>query len=538
MKPGDWHCPRCRGLVFASRDSCRKCNVRRPPTPAAAPAASSANRPGDWNCPNCNDLVFASKSACRKCGSSKPAGGLENPAAAAAPEEKGRSGDWICPGCKGLTFASKSVCGKCGTRNPVASGLPGPSPERASDVVAPCDWTCPKCGDHVFARNSACRRCGSQRITPTVVATAPAGPVGDWTCPNCADHVFARNSKCRKCDTLRPEPLAGDIAASPAARPQDPTRAGDWPCPNCLDLQFARNDKCRQCGTARPQWLGADLSLKPPSYWTTVESGPWSLVPLEATEMAAFNTGFRKGATLGGRDQRTALDYTDFAPYCAWRLQHPGLWGKYAMERENIRKLEVASLRSEGIDLPDARLRQPFQDMARMLQGEVDGSINEVYLSHGSKPESLLAILSGGLNERFSGGLFGNGTYLAEDVGKNDQYCTYDEHHGAHPELHKLLFDDLGLHHPGKLLYVFVCRVVLGHIIRTKDGVTDLDDASRRSIWSSKGRELTTVPKTSPPLLHHSLLVEVGGKIARYREFILFHGDRIYPEYLVAYLRS
>merc|ERR1712032_1566300 len=98
---------------------------------------------------------------------------------------------------------------------------------------------------------------------------------------------------------------------------------------------------------------------------------------------------------------------------------------------------------------------------------------------------------SGGLNERFSGGLFGNGTYLAEDIAKNDQYCTYDGQHGDHPELHKLLFDKLGLVHPGKLLYVFVCRVVLGHMIRTKNGQTDHDSSSQRSIWSSNGRELT-----------------------------------------------
>merc|ERR1712232_400142 len=102
----------------------------------------------------------------------------------------------------------------------------------------------------------------------------------------------------------------------------------------------------------------------------------------------------------------------------------------------------------------------------------------------------------------------------------------------------KLLFDDLDVVHPGKLLYVFVCRAALGHLVRTKDGQTDLEDDKRRSIWSSQNRELTFIPKTSPPLLHHSLLVEVGGRIARYREFILFHGDRIYPEYLVAYQRT
>lgn len=315
-------------------------------------------------------------------------------------------------------------------------------------------------------------------------------------------------------------------------------RARDWQCPSCKELQFARNQVCRQCGTAKPDWLGADLSLKPPSYWTATQSAAWCMEPLGASELAAFGAGFAVGGTLGGRDHRTLLDYTGFAPYCAWRLQHPGLWGKYAMERENLRKIELAALQKSGLALPNARLRQPFKDMAAMLPGSLDAGINEVYLSHGSKPETLLAILSGGLNERFSGGLFGNGTYLAEDVAKNDQYCTYDQCYGDHAELHKLLFDGHGLVHPGQLLYVFVCRVLLGHLVRTKDGSTDLEDPARRSIWSSTSRELAAIPGSSPPLLHHSLLVEVGGRIARYREFVLFHGDRIYPEYLVAYQRT
>merc|ERR1719313_83263 len=122
--------------------------------------------------------------------------------------------------------------------------------------------------------------------------------------------------------------------------------------------------------------------------------------------------------------------------------------------------------------------------MMEGLPADLDPSINEVFLSHGSKPESVLAILSGGLNERFSGGLFGNGTYFAEDVAKNDQYCTYDEEHGAHPELHKLLYDGTGCKHHGKVLYVFFCRVLLGHCIRSKDGSTDIDNV-KRSIWSS-----------------------------------------------------
>jgi hypothetical protein len=34
---------------------------------------------------------------------------------------------------------------------------------------------------------------------------------------------------------------------------------------------------------------------------------------------------------------------------------------------------------------------------------------------------------------------------------------------------------------------------------------------------------------SEPPLQHNSLLVELGGRIQRYREFVIFHGDQVYP---------
>merc|ERR1712012_333045 len=126
--------------------------------------------------------------------------------------------------------------------------------------------------------------------------------------------------------------------------------------------------------------------------------------------------------------------------------------------------------------------------------------------------------------------------YLAEDTGKNDSYCRDDVQHGAHPDLHTLLFDELGLTHDGSLRYIFFCRAVLGCFVRTKDGSTDLDNPGK-AVWASSNRELAIVEGSSPPVHHHALLAEVGQRISTYREFIVFHGDRIYPEYLVAYKR-
>ena len=54
---------------------------------------------------------------------------------------------------------------------------------------------------------------------------------------------------------------------------------------------------------------------------------------------------------------------------------------------------------------------------------------------------------------------------------------------------------------------------------------------------ASDSRELAAVPRASPPVHFHSLVAETGGRIARFREFIVFHGSYIYPEYLLAFQR-
>jgi hypothetical protein len=70
VKPGDWFCPSCTELNFASRQSCRKCSSPRPPF--SDPTIGT--KPGDWFCPTCQDLNFAARTACRRCNTPHPAG--------------------------------------------------------------------------------------------------------------------------------------------------------------------------------------------------------------------------------------------------------------------------------------------------------------------------------------------------------------------------------------------------------------------------------------------------------------------------------
>mmetsp|Transcript_17426 Transcript_17426/g.44614 ORF Transcript_17426/g.44614 Transcript_17426/m.44614 type:complete len:106 (-) Transcript_17426:138-455(-) len=94
--------------------------------------------------------------------------------------------------------------------------------------------------------------------------------------------------------------------------------------------------------------------------------------------------------------------------------------------------------------------------------------------------------------------------------------------------------------HPGNVFYILVCRVALGQHVRTQESgshAKSMDPpCAGSSVFPISYRELATVPGVSPSIHYHSLLADVSPP-KRYREFITFHSERIYPEYLVAYQR-
>ena len=63
----------------------------------------------------------------------------------------------------------------------------------------------------------------------------------------------------------------------------------------------------------------------------------------------------------------------------------------------------------------------------------------------------------------------------------------------------------------------------------------NLDNPGEK-IFPITTRELGPIAGTTPRILHHGLLVEKS-EYLRYREFVTFHGDYVYPEYLLAYKR-
>merc|ERR1711904_564470 len=112
-------------------------------------------------------------------------------------------------------------------------------------------------------------------------------------------------------------------------------------------------------------------------------------------------------------------------------------------------------------------------------------------------------------------GNFGQGTYLAEDAGKSDQYCTKDT--GDDPlleEMHTRLYRKDGSHvpHPGDVYYMVLVRTIMGYFVRTQSGeakVQDMDFASPVFATADR-RELACIPNVVPPVHYHSMVVELG----------------------------
>ena len=154
---------------------------------------------------------------------------------------------------------------------------------------------------------------------------------------------------------------------------------------------------------------------------------------------------------------------------CAWRLENPVLWGKYMGGVQEVmldmKRIRQARVGRAGGDPPLTRRA------ADALPGDLRVDVNETFLMHGTNAGVLINILSTGRNERFAGtaagAAYGEGLYLAEDAGKNDQYTKVDPQYDGSSELHKRLYTH-GARHPGMVLYILVCRVALGYHVRTR----------------------------------------------------------------------
>jgi len=135
-RPGDWDCPKCGDLVFASRESCR-CGTPKSGVGGgdaypgyAAPAPSAIRRPGDWTCAKCGDLVFASRESCR-CGAPKPLEGGEDAHPVGAVAAEPVAAEQPSAGTDEVAEGASTVHHEAG------ADASGNAPEHVEDVAEP-----------------------------------------------------------------------------------------------------------------------------------------------------------------------------------------------------------------------------------------------------------------------------------------------------------------------------------------------------------------------------------------------------------------
>jgi len=82
---------------------------------------------GNWACPGCQNVNFATRMACNRCQMPKPedqfgGGGFGGFGGKAGGKGKapvaGENGNWGCPGCGNVNFASRDVCNRCQAPKP------------------------------------------------------------------------------------------------------------------------------------------------------------------------------------------------------------------------------------------------------------------------------------------------------------------------------------------------------------------------------------------------------------------------------------
>lgn len=314
-----------------------------------------------------------------------------------------------------------------------------------------------------------------------------------------------------------------------------------------LQPTAAKACKEKDEGGRRPGQVLPNSDL--PKHWSSKgrQTSEFVLVPMRETsdEFSRIKRifGLADPKDLGkGRDVQIHIPpYSRLEVKHVWRIENPFIWRKYQLKNLHV-KQELSNLAKR----PGLKVKKIQTEMDKLWK--IDSDVNEKFFLHGTKPDFVKDIVSKGLNEHYSSieGLFGAGIYLADRVEKIDQYVTPDgklrTDKSPLEDLHKLLAtggSSFKSWPPGSnIYYAFVCRAVLGYPIVEDTGRVD------SHFVSAQKTALINIPNSDPKLAYHSLIGTVmpsksGNPLKlRFKEYVLYEHNQVYPEYLLAYERK
>ena len=232
-----------------------------------------------------------------------------------------------------------------------------------------------------------------------------------------------------------------------------------------------------------------------------------------------------------GKDQVEGGNYNTLTPIGVFDVHYGDVNLRRKVYLATRRAMRIADECNEyGTPLECVRTDKALASVAKDdYFPELQKSVNEKLLLHGTNVMTLPKILGGGFDRRYADPkhqAYGFANYQAEDPGKADQYVLADNYEAFNVKL--------GLPITRRTYYMLVSRTLLGcaNHVPHKGGKTDLKGKK-----AYNALELLRLPYDSLVVEHGSALR--GGYVNKhYREFLVQKDTNILPVMLVAYVRD
>lgn len=252
---------------------------------------------------------------------------------------------------------------------------------------------------------------------------------------------------------------------------------------NILKAGFAELKMAREPGPMMV--ISPTMAVVPPPYWNNLELAKADKkdMRIRTQELdGAFLKQLQRSCT---HPRCSSFDINAVTSVRSYRLENPITWTQYRNKAAEL----AARHEADGVEFcPQLQPRVPECMYPEGV--EIDESMNEVYLWHATKHNTVDTIINEGFDERVCnlGGLFGAGVYFAEESCKSGQYAS--KHQGTH--------------------FFFVSRVLLG-----------------RPYYATSHMQQTR----RPPEGYDSIIANQNR--FGHRELIVYDRFQAYPEFLV-----
>jgi hypothetical protein len=235
-----------------------------------------------------------------------------------------------------------------------------------------------------------------------------------------------------------------------------------------------------------------------------------------------------------GRTPGTLEDPASFRVVRVVRIQDRHLYREYQHKRSSLRSKYADSLQfvdgsewiTDGKPILTDTILKNHQDVAHVC-GRLDEKVNEKFLFHGTDARTAEVLKTNGFDARVASliGMFGGGSYFAENSSKSNQYIPGPEANPPHGNPYQML----------------LCRVLLGdiHVCRRYDQTKYRGSPPHHYVRRPPNKQNSgdVYDSVMGECVRHGATATKPSRPLQFREFIVYDQAMAYPEYQIFYDR-